>query len=134
MDKINHKTKSIWSRIPGIKKAGSSIEKLIHSDSRENIQTLKGSEKRLLNDVDELQSKVARLSKDIEEEVERLVESMRERVANSVVMVMEEKATRAQERRDILMKYRASNETQTYNKLKVIIKILYILFRPNLAL
>lgn len=80
----------------------------------------------------EKNKKIERLSEGIDEEVERLVKPMRDRLADSMLQVMKEKAARAQERREladlwpadqllptILMRYRALSDDERIRRCKI---------------
>eukprot|EP00981_Chlorochromonas_danica_P002320 scaffold446_cov183-Ochromonas_danica.AAC.19 len=67
----------------------------------ETIGNLQAQIKVLTVELEDKTKKVERLSEGIEEEVERLVKPMREKLADTIVTLMKEKAARAQERRDL---------------------------------
>jgi chromosome segregation ATPase len=91
----------------------------------ETIMTLNGKIRSLTTELKDKTDKVERLSAGIEEEVERLIKPMREKLADTVLMLMKEKAARAQERRELadlwprehmlptlLMRFRALTEEE----------------------
>lgn len=91
----------------------------------ETINTLSSRIKVLTVELDDKTKKVERLSQGLEEEVERLVKPMRDRLSDNIVALMKEKAARAQERRELadlwpdehmlptlLMKYRALTDAE----------------------
>ncbi|RYH29217.1 hypothetical protein EON65_09305 [archaeon] len=91
----------------------------------DQIVNLTSRIKMLTNELDDKTKKVERLSAGLEEEVERIVKPMREKIADCMVSIMKEKAARAQERREladlwperhlmptILMKNRALSEAE----------------------
>jgi septal ring factor EnvC (AmiA/AmiB activator) len=86
----------------------------------------------LQNDIDEKSKKIARLSEGLEEEVERLMRPMREKLAENMLVIMKDKVSRAQERRDLsdlwpsnvmmptlLMRYRAVTEPERIQRIEV---------------
>ena len=88
---------------PGIQRVGSILDR-----KSARIAELDASNRSLTNKVRGLESelmdanaKVKKLSAGIDEEVERLVQPMRTKVADCVVAVMKEKAARSQERRQM---------------------------------
>lgn len=98
----------------------------------EIILNLNGKIRNLTAELADKTNKVERLSMGIEEEVERLIKPMREKLADAMTMVMKEKAARAQERRELadlwpkdhimptlLMKYRALTEEECERRVKL---------------
>lgn len=101
----------------------------------ENIMSLKSRIRALTIELDDKTKKVERLSQGIEEEVERLTKPMRDKLADTMVLLMKEKAARAQERRDLadlwpedhlmptlLMKYRALTDEERERRVKYTIE------------
>lgn len=127
MDRLSEGSVALKRRIPMMRRAKDYVAKLQEkiSAQEDTIKKLKNNERRMTNELDELNRKVKRLSTGIDEEVERLIKPMREKVTECMVNVMKEKAARAQERREladlwppghlmpsILMKYRALSEEE----------------------
>lgn len=95
---------------------------------RDQDQVIRGLNDHIRNltaDLQDKNKKVARLSQGIEEEVERLCKPMRDKISDCMIEIMKEKASRAQERRQIadlwpeshlmpsmLMRYRALTDTE----------------------
>ena len=115
-----------------IKNEIAQLQKRIKSQETENM-SLNSKIRSLTNELEESQKKVARLSSGIEEEVERLCRPIRDRFSESILLIMKEKAARAQERREladlwpsthllpsILMKYRSLSEDERLRRLKVV--------------
>jgi hypothetical protein len=86
----------------------------------------------LTAELDDKTKKIERLSEGIEEEVDRLCQPMRDKLAESMVMIMREKSLRAQERRELadlwpidvpmpslLMKYRSLNECEQSSRTEI---------------
>jgi hypothetical protein len=67
----------------------------------ETISSLHARIRSLTAELKDKSEKVERLSQGIEEEVERLIKPMRDKLAETVVTLMKEKASRAQERREL---------------------------------
>lgn len=88
---------------PGIQRVGSILDRKsariadLDTKNRAMVNQIRA----LQGELDDANAKVKRLSAGIEEEVERLVQPMRTKVADSAVMVMREKAARSQERRQM---------------------------------
>jgi FtsZ-binding cell division protein ZapB len=93
----------VASRSPSIRKVTILIQKLQQkiSAQEDQIRQLNNKNRHLQNELDDALAKVKRLSGGIEEEVERLVKPMRDKVADCMVQMMREKASRIQERRQI---------------------------------
>ena len=117
----------VSSTSPGIRKVTQYILKLKNkiSSQEEKISHLNSTNRRLQNELDDALAKVKRLSTGIEEEVERLVKPMREKLSDCILQSMKEKAQRLQERRQladlwpkehimptILMQFRALDEDE----------------------
>lgn len=105
-------------------------QKIIAQD--ETITSLNNRVRVLTTELEDKTKKVERLSHGIEEEVERLCQPMRDKIAESMVLIMKEKAARAQERREIadlwptdrtmptiLMKYRSLTNEERERRLKL---------------
>lgn len=102
-------------------------QKIIQQD--ETIAGLNLRIRNLTTELEDKTKKVERLSEGIEEEVNRLCQPMRDKLAESMVSIMKEKALRAQERREIadlwpesfpmpslLMKYRSLSAQEMSNR------------------
>ena len=113
--------------LPSLKKIKDSVMDLQKKQitNATEIMQLNGSIRSLKTDLDDKNKKVDRLSKGLEDEIERLSKPMRDKIADTMLMMMKEKAARAQERREIadlwpkgyllptfLMKYRALTEAE----------------------
>jgi hypothetical protein len=124
----------VTSKIPYNKKVKSVIAalQLRIAQQEESILQLNSKIRILTTDLAEKNAKVERLSQGIEEEVERLMRPMREKLAESMVLIMKEKAARAQERREIadlwpastlmpsiLMRYRAHTPEERERRVKL---------------
>lgn len=96
------------------------------------IMSLNGKIRNLTADLADKNKKVEVLSKGLDEEVERLTRPMRDKISECMVMVMKEKAARAQERRELadlwppdhllpttLMRYRALTEKERLRRLEI---------------
>jgi len=117
----------IHEKGPYIKSIKATIAQL-QQRIRDQDQVIRGLNDHIRNltaDLQDKNNKVARLSQGIEEEVERLCKPMRDKIADCMVEIMKEKASRAQERRQIadlwpeshlmpsiLMRYRALTDTE----------------------
>jgi hypothetical protein len=93
----------VTSRSGGVRKVTQYLIKLKNKiiSQDEKISQLNLTNRRLQNDLDEAVAKVKRLSTGIEEEVERLVKPMRDKVTDCIFQSMKEKAQRLQERRQL---------------------------------
>ena len=124
----------VTSKIPYNKKVKSVISQLQAriAKQEDSIMTLNSKIRILTTELAEKTSKVERLSQGIEEEVERLMKPIREKLAESMVLIMKEKAARAQERREIadlwpanalmpsiLMRYRALSTEERERRVKL---------------
>lgn len=98
----------------------------------ETIMALNGKIRVLTSELAEKTAKVERLSQGIEEEVERLIKPMRDKLSEAMTMVMKEKAGRAQERRELadlwpvdhmmptlLMRYRPLTEDERARRVMI---------------
>ena len=114
-----------------IKQKVSDLQKKLVVQDAEMLQ-LNGKIRNLSADLADKNKKVERLSKGLEDEIERLTKPMRDKMSECMLMVMKEKAARAQERREladlwphdamlptILMKYRCLNETEKKRRLEM---------------
>ena len=101
------------------------------ASQEEEIKNLTTKNQKLVSDLQITSAKLDRIMRNIEEEVERQVKPMRDQVAETVVLLMKEKASRAQERRNIadlwppghlmptlLMKSRPISEEERIRRLK----------------
>jgi hypothetical protein len=71
------------------------------SAQENQIRTMGARISKLIVDLEDKTAKVERLSEGIEGEVERMVRPMRDKISEFMVLVMKEKAARAQERREL---------------------------------
>jgi hypothetical protein len=133
MDKLLEGTQRLKHKTPSVQRATFIIKKLQEKVALQDatIKQLNSKYRKLQSEADEKDEKIKRLSKGIDEEVERLVKSMREKTADCMVQVMKEKAARAQERRELadlwpdnvmmptlLMKYRSLSEEERERRRK----------------
>jgi predicted nucleic acid-binding Zn-ribbon protein len=88
------------SHLRSVKRVIAQLQHTISSQS-ETIAGLNSRIRGLTAELKEKTDKCERLSAGIEEEVERLIKPMREKLSETVVALMKEKASRAQERREI---------------------------------
>jgi hypothetical protein len=122
------------SKIPYNKKVKSVIAALQSriAQQEDSIMTLNSKIRLLSSELAEKTAKVERLSQGIEEEVERLMRPIRDKLAESMVLIMKEKAARSQERREIadlwpantlmpsiLMRYRAHTPEERERRVKL---------------
>jgi hypothetical protein len=93
----------VTSRAGGVRKVTQYLIKMKNkiTAQEEKISQLNSTNRRLQHDLDEALAKVKRLSTGIEEEVERLVKPMRDKVTDCIFQSMKEKAQRLQERRQL---------------------------------
>jgi hypothetical protein len=100
------------------------------SAQENQIRTMGGRIQKLIVDLEDKTAKVERLSEGIEGEVERICRPIREKVSEFMSLVMKEKASRAQERREladlwpsthimptVLMRHRALSEGERQRRL-----------------
>lgn len=103
MEKMMKDSDRLKGHTPGIQRIGSILDRksarIADLDAKQ--RSLANQVRGLQAELDDANAKVKRLSGGIEEEVERLVQPMRTKVADSIVTVMREKAARAQERRQM---------------------------------
>lgn len=124
----------VTSKIPYNRKVKNVIAQLQVriAQQEESIMTLNSKIRLLNNELAEKTAKVERLSQGIEGEVERLMKPIRDKLAESMVLIMKEKAARAQERREIadlwpegklmpsiLMRYRALSAEERERRVKL---------------
>ncbi len=115
--------------IRNIKQKVSDLQKKLVVQDAEMVQ-LNGKIRNLSADLADKNKKVERLSKGLEDEIERLTKPMRDKMSECMLMVMKEKAARAQERRELadlwpsdtmlptlLMKYRCLDENEKKRRL-----------------
>jgi FtsZ-binding cell division protein ZapB len=93
----------VTGRSSGVRKVTQYLLKLKNkiTAQEEKISHLNSTNRRLQNDLDEALAKVKRLSNGIEEEVERMVKPMRDKLTDCMLQSMKEKAQRLQERRHL---------------------------------
>lgn len=118
---------------PSIQKVTFVVKKLQDKVAAQEIQIkqLTAQYRKALSDIEEKDERIKRLSKGIDEEVERLVKPLREKTADCMIQVMKEKAARAQERREladlwpdvsqmptVLMQYRCLSLEERQKRLK----------------
>lgn len=103
MEKMMKDSDRLKGHTPGIQRVGSILDRksarIADLDTRNRALT--NQVRGLESELKDANEKVKRLSGGIEEEVERLVQPMRVKVADSIVLVMREKAARSQERRQM---------------------------------
>lgn len=117
--------------IRNIKQKVADLQKKLVVQDAEMVQ-LNGKIRNLSADLADKNKKVDRLSKGLEDEIERLTKPMRDKMSECLLMVMKEKAARAQERRELadlwpsdtmlptlLMKYRCLNENEKKRRLEM---------------
>lgn len=124
----------VSSKIPYNRKVKTVIAQLQSriAQQEESIMTLNSKIRLLTAELAEKTAKVERLSQGIEGEVERLMKPIRDKLAESMVLIMKEKAARAQERREIadlwpegklmpsiLMRYRALSPEERERRVKL---------------
>ena len=134
LDGITKSGERVTSKIPYNRKLKSTIaafQKRI-ADQEETIMTLNAKIRVLTTELADKTAKVERLSAGIDEEVERLMKPMRDRLSDAMIQIMKEKAARAQERRELadlwpqdrlmpslLMKHRALSDEERERRVKV---------------
>jgi hypothetical protein len=103
MERMMKDSDRLKGHVPGIQRVGSILDRKSAriADLDSQCRAMTNKVRGLQSELDDANAKVKRLSGGIEEEVERLVQPMRTKVADSIVMVMKEKAARSQERRQM---------------------------------
>lgn len=128
----------VSSKIPFNKKVKAVIAQLQSriAQQEDTIMTLNSKIRLLTSELAEKTAKVERLSAGIEEEVERLLRPVRDKLADAMVLIMKEKAARAQERREIadlwpenklmpsiLMRYRSHSGEERERRVKATLEM-----------
>lgn len=103
LDGITKAGERVSSKVPYCKKLQTTIAALQKRIAlqEESIMSLNSKIYTLTVELEDKTDKVQRLSQGIDEEVERLLKPIREKLADSMLLIMKEKAARAQERREI---------------------------------
>lgn len=103
INSLGNETTKVTGRSFGVRKVTQYLQKLKSkiTSQEEKISQLNSTNRRLQNDLDEALAKVKRLSNGIDEEVERLVKPMRDKVTDCMFQCMQERALRLQEKRQL---------------------------------
>eukprot|EP01035_Chromulina_nebulosa_P020525 gene20525-26624_t len=133
LGRISSSGRRIHEQIPYfevMKKFIASLQSKIE-DQQSSIINLHGEVRRLVNEAIEKDKRIETLTINVNQEVERLCKPMRDKVAETMVSLMKEKATRAQERRELgdlwpkghlmptlLMKYRSLSDDEMKRRIE----------------
>ena len=103
MNEIGRTSKRIHDNDPKVRSIDDTIVKYKKRvrDQESTIETLNGKIRTLTMELEDQTDKVRRLSRGLDEEVARLCNPMRKKLSECMTTVMKEKASRAQERREL---------------------------------